>query len=218
MHNHAVLVVSADADHPRVLDIDADEDAGFVRDVVLTDDTRRSCTRLLHLPSVERGRPFDAAATAEIVADSVAPLRRFAAAAAALRSLWADAVGRPLANAADLWVLGDIQPQVYLFAQICRRDGRSELAALAEAVADRALRTSLFLAGLRRLGRHRPYRLCLTDFKALADELDELARAAGRAAHRRDAPGPDDSAADWLVQRLDSLSSWHFGSGLPPVR
>lgn len=213
-HHHAVLAVGVSGDELRVLDIDADEQDGFARSVPVTADTQRACTRLLEVVPAD---PTRGPGTGAIVADSVGPVGRFAAAADRLADRWEVAPTRRLAHAADLWVLGDIQPQLYLFARLCERYGYAELAAHGFAAAAQAKKISLFLFALSRYKPRSPYDLCLDDFRSLAEKLRAVEHAASSVATGTSSPqAPVEDVDPWLWQRLESLSVWHFGRGLDP--
>jgi hypothetical protein len=213
VHHHAVLAVGIDGDSLHVLDIDADEAEGFLRVLPLTSETRRACTRILELTEVRRARPVRAADMRRMVAGSIRPLARFADAAALLAARWEAGADRRLARAADLWVLGDVQPQLFLFAVLCQRFGLDAVAARSFEAADMAKKISLFLYGIDRYKPRPPYDLCRNDIAALAGLLS----AAGQAtADLTGNPSPvaAGAAEPWLWRRLETLSVWHFGAGL----
>jgi hypothetical protein len=213
IHHHAVLATEIKDDVLWVLDIDAPEDDGYTRAIPVTAATKQACTRILELTAIAHGRPFDAAGTDRMVAASVRPLARFATAAGALGNRWADGADRRLAHAADLWVLGDIQPQLFLLATIGERFGRAALAAAGFAAAAQAKKISLFLFGLAPYGPRAPYDLCQDDMLALVDRMWAVAREAASVSEVPQ-PEPDSTAGPWLWQRLNSLSVWHFGVDL----
>lgn len=214
IHHHAVLATGIDEDGLRFLDIDAAEADGFARVVPVTAQVRRACTRLLELPSVTRGPQLQAADARRLIAASIRPLARFADGAAQLADRWVTP-SRRLVHAADLWVLGDIQPQLYLLACICQRFGYEDLAARGFETATQAKKISLFLAGLHQYKPRAPYDLCRDDIAVLAARLRAVS-AAAVAACGPPAPEPAAPADSWLWRRLDTLARWHFGSGLDP--
>lgn len=223
-HHHAIVAVGIEAGALRYLDIDADEADGYAAAVPVTAQTRQACTRVLDITAVARSPALRAGDARRMIRASVRPLAKFADSGYALAAWWSADPARPLVRAADLWVLGDVQPQVYLLARIARRFGHDELADRGFAAAAQAKKISLFLYGLRGLKPRPPYDLCHDDIVRLADQLAAVARAASGTAGAPDpAAAPGRPADVWLWHRLDALARWHFGTGIgarrhiPPV-
>lgn len=219
IHHHAVLAIGIDGDSLRFLDVDADEAHGFTCAVPLTDDTKQACTRVLDLETSaldstrRRLRPAD---VRRMIAASARPLARLAQGTDELVNWWTINPKRRLAHAVDLYALGDVQPQVYLFAAICEQSGFPQLAATGFEAAAQAKKISLFLFGLHRYKPFAPYDLCRDDIVSLAAKLHAVEQAA--VAVTGDSGNiVDSSAGAWLWRRLNALSMWHFGSRLGTV-
>nr|WP_042178187.1 hypothetical protein [Kibdelosporangium sp. MJ126-NF4]CEL13034.1 hypothetical protein [Kibdelosporangium sp. MJ126-NF4]CTQ98720.1 hypothetical protein [Kibdelosporangium sp. MJ126-NF4] len=211
IHHHAVLATGIDGGTLRYLDVDADETSGFRGEVPWTDQTRRACTRVLDLDVSTPGPPLLPGEVDETIAASVEPLGRLAHATADLARWWAAGPTRRLAHAVDLYALGDVQPQVYLFAALCERHGHTDLAKLGYRAAAVAKKISLLLFGLHKYKPIAPYDLCLDDIESLAARLREMWHLAADTAALPDNAVPDGA---WLWQRLDALSMWHFDSSI----
>ena len=144
---------------------------------------------------------------------SIPAVIKFADGADALVCWWSECPSKDLAYATDLWALGDVQPQLYVLAQLCRRFGHEELADAAFSAAAQAKKIWVLLFGLRRLEPVPPYDLCRADIALLGDRLRAVAEAA-RAVTGPSAVTADGPAGAWLRHRLDALSYWHFGTRL----
>jgi hypothetical protein len=216
-HHHAVLALGVGDGSLRVLDVDADEKDGFVNVVPLTAETKRACTRLLELEVGAPARRSRQADVRSMVAASVRPLSRLATATGELVDWWAAGPTRSLAHSVDLYALGDVQPQVYLFAALCERFGEVALAALGFEAAALAKKISLFLFSLHRYRPVAPYDLCRDDIAALADKLRDMSHTAAELTGS-ELPEVDESAGEWLWRRLDALSVWHFDRRIDVTR
>jgi hypothetical protein len=208
VHHHAVLVTGVGPDRLDYLDIDANEGDGFTGSVPLTADTQRACTRLLDVDEVAPPAPPTADEVRGTIAASAPALARLAVATGGMARWWPAHADRHLAHALDLWVLSDVQPQLYLLATVARRHGQDTLAAAAFSAATLSKKISLFLFGLHRYRPRTPYELCADDLARLAEALTAAAVASGRFTVT------DPDADGWLWQRLDATARWHFGSGL----
>jgi hypothetical protein len=211
IYHHAVLATEIDGDTLRFLDIDAGEAGGFRAGVPVTEKTRKACTRVLDLDVSARGRPLRAADVDRMIASSVQPLSRLAQGTADLAGWWRADPTRRLAHAVDLFALGDVQPQVYLFAALCERFHHAELAALGYQAAATAKKISLFLFSLHAYKPIAPYALCLDDIESLARKLHAMRDAAARAAA---VDVTATGSGSWLWHRLNALSRWHFDVGI----
>lgn len=217
VHHHAVLAVRIDGGSLHYLDIDVGEASNFTGFVPITDEAIRACTRVVEVSVPGRIPSATSADVHEMISASIAPIGRFAQAADTLVGWWSTCQSRSearrLAHAVDLWVLGDIQPQLYLLACLCRRFGFDLLADKGFAAAAQAKKISLFLFALHGYKPIAPYDLCIEDIVTLARRLRAVEHAAGEAVGIHDTPAIG-SAEKWLFARLETLSAWHFGVGI----
>ncbi|WP_228972958.1 hypothetical protein [Streptomyces sp. DH12] len=218
-HHHMVLAHRLDADGLHLLDTDAPAEHGHRRVLPVTDALAEACTRYA---VVERIAPPDdrrPEALAEgLVPASLAPLAEDVAELRAFHGeVWSGArLPLLLAKGMDVWVLGDVQPQLFLLGHALAgaEDPRTgEVSAAALAAAARAQKLGLLLLGLHRFRSEGVYAMAHEEIAVLADALEELLGALCRYAGARRPTAAGDGTR--LVRRLRGEAQWCFGEGRP---
>ncbi|MFI6638937.1 hypothetical protein [Streptomyces sp. NPDC050504] len=234
-HHHMVLAHHLDADGLHLLDTDAPAEAGHRRVLPVDDALRASCTRYAVLeridapPADRLDAPTEESADEladesvdeladELVRASLLPLAEDVAELRAFHAdVWSGArLPLLLAKGMDVWVLGDVQPQLFLLGHAlagaddprAREVSRASLAAAA-----RAQKVGLLLLGLHRFRSEGVYAMTHEEIAVLADACAELLAAMCRYAGVEPPRVTGDGLR--LVRRLRGESQWCFGEGGP---
>ncbi|MEU4656067.1 hypothetical protein AB0G32_19320 [Streptomyces sp. NPDC023723] len=218
-HHHMVLAHRLDARGLHLLDTDAPAEDGHRRVLPVTDGLRAACTRYAvaaRTAPPDTRRPHEVAAAAlppslVPLAEDVAELRAFHG------TVWSGArLPLLLAKGMDVWVLGDVQPQLFLLGHALAGSGdprTADVSRAALAAAARAQKLGLLLLGLHRFRSEGVYAMAHEELAVLADALAELLRAAAR--HTGSAPPRARGDGSRLVRRLRGEAEWCFGQGRP---
>ncbi|MEU3551414.1 hypothetical protein [Streptomyces longwoodensis] len=214
-HHHMVLAVRLGEGVLEVLDTDASPDDGFRRSLPLTDSLRPAFDRIALVETRPILRDDDPAATAGRLLDrSTDRLAADLSELAGFRNLW---LRRPLpetlARGLHVFVLGDVQPQLFTLARALDFQAAPELRPLVEALetaAKRAKKLGIMLTGLHRFRSRQVYTLCLEEFVALEDALQSVLAALSAHAGRAEPPtAPTEPRR--LADRLADVTEWSFG-------
>ncbi|MEU9759031.1 hypothetical protein ACFYYY_25800 [Streptomyces sp. NPDC001834] len=218
-HHHMVLAHRIDDRGLHVLDTDAPAKDGHRRVLPVTDALREACTRYA---VVERIAPPDARrpeeTAAALVPPSLAPLGEDVAELRAFHGeVWSGArLPLLLAKGMDVWVLGDVQPQLFLLGHALAGAEESrtvEVSRAALAAAGRAQKLGLLLLGLHRYRSEGVYAMAHEEIAALANALEALLEAMCRHAGTGHPHAEGDGTR--LARRLRGEAEWCFGEGRP---
>ncbi|MBU3864071.1 hypothetical protein KN815_08245 [Streptomyces sp. 4503] len=218
-HHHMVLAHRLDAEGLHLLDTDAPADGGHRRILPVDDALRSSCTRYAVLERIDPpggrrpGEPATALVRPSLVplAEDIAELRAFHG------EVWSGArLPLLLAKGMDVWVLGDVQPQLFLLGHALAESDDPRVAEVSRAslaAAARAQKVGLLLLGLHRFRSEGVYAMAHEEIAVLADACEELLAAMCRYAGVERLRVTGDGLR--LVQRLRGEAQWCFGEGRP---
>ncbi|KAA6213148.1 hypothetical protein CP973_28065 [Streptomyces albofaciens JCM 4342] len=218
-HHHMVLAHRLDAEGLHLLDTDAPAEEGHRRVLPVGDALRNSCTRYAVLERIDPPggrRPEEYAAA--LVRPSLVPLAEDIAELRAFHGeVWSGArLPLLLAKGMDVWVLGDVQPQLFLLGHALAGadDPRvAEVSRASLAAAARAQKAGLLLLGLHRFRSEGVYAVTHEELAALADACEELLTAMCRYADAARPVATGDGRR--LERRLRGEAQWCFGEGRP---
>lgn len=213
--HHMVLATRLDRDRLSMLDTDADKAAGYVRVLPVTERLKTACRRWatveVHPPPPERSADEMAA---RLVPDSLLTLPADIASIRAFctKSWTGGRLHVLLARALDSIVLGDIQPQLFLFGHALDGPASPEVVAIRSALlhaAGRAQKLGLLTLGLHRYDAEGIYGLLHEDIISLADSLvgvlEAMSRYQGTSVVE---PSVEDER---FLTRLRMVANWCFG-------
>lgn len=225
-HDHTVLAFALDSSTLSVLDTDAPREDDYVREIPVTPQLRRACTRWAVVRAVRsasdppgagrRSGEERARATAEFMARKLEPspalLGTDHAELAAFGEEWrAAGLRAPLAHALHVAALGDFQPTLFLFAEGAAQVEGAELepvAAASRRAAKRAKSLGMLMLALHREDSPDAYALALGSFDSFLDAVatlrDEIAARLGR-----EPPTPPEPTGAFAA-RLAGLAAYCF--------
>ncbi|MDN3270115.1 hypothetical protein [Streptomyces sp. MA15] len=218
-HHHMVLAHRLDDRGLHILDTDAPAEDGYRRVLPITDALRKACTRYAVVERIappDTRRPQEVAAA--LVPRSLVPLAEDIAELRAFHGeVWSGArLPLLLAKGMDVWVLGDVQPQLFLLGYAlagAEQPHVAEVSRAALAAAGRAQKLGLLLLGLHRFRSEGVYAMAHEEIASLADVLEELLEAMCRHTGTLRPHAQGDGTR--LVRRLRGETEWCFGEGRP---
>ncbi|WP_225827700.1 hypothetical protein [Streptomyces naphthomycinicus] len=217
-HHHMVLAVRLDDGGLEVLDTDAPPDDGFRRPLPLTDSLRRAFDRVAVVEPRPVPRDDDPVATAErLLGGGTRRLAADLSELAGFRALWLrQPLPETLARGLHVFVLGDVQPQLFTLARaldFLAAPGLGPVVGALETAAHRAKKLGIMLTGLHRFRSRQVYTLCLEEFESLEGALHSV--LAALSAHAGETvPRTPPAEPRRLAARLAEVTEWSFG--LPP--
>ncbi len=213
-HDHTVLAFALASSTLSVLDTDAPREHDYVRQIAVTPQLRRACTRWgVVRPSGDRRAIVTPAEFAlRTLEPSLALLSADHAELGAFREEWGAAgLSVPLAHALHVAALGDFQPTLFLFAEGAGQIEGADLAPVTTAsrqAAKRAKSLGMLLLALHRETSADAYALALAAFDSFLDAVEALREAiAARLGGERATP-PQPTGA--FAQRLAELARYCF--------
>ncbi|MFF8297242.1 hypothetical protein ACF07M_17810 [Streptomyces globisporus] len=219
-HHHMVLAHRLDERGLHVLDVDAPAAEGYRRTLTVDSELREACSRVALVEDIAppRARPAEEAADALIpaslpaLAEDIAELRAFHS------RVWP---GGPLpalvAAGIDVLVLGDIQPQLFLFGHALADAGQESVRRVSQAAltaAARAQKLGLLMLGLHRFQAEGVYAVAHEEIPLLADSLEGLLNEMHRW-NGSERPSAVETDGARITRRLLGETQWCFGAGKP---